>query len=109
MHLPRRWILALSASCLLVAAQRSPATEPVVPTNLKASTAVLDEPALAARIDQLIAARLAEKGVTPAPLADDAEFLRRVYLDLIGRIPRVSEIRDFLADKSADKRRQVVE
>ena len=44
-----------------------------------------------------------------APLADDDEFLRRVYLDLAGRIPRVSEVRAFLDDKRPDKRRRLVE
>jgi len=35
--------------------------------------------------------------------------VRRAYLDLAGRIPRVSEVRDFVADKRADKRRRLVE
>src|SRR5262249_43364088 len=61
---------------------------------------------LAARIDQ----RLEEKwqGVQPASQADDAEFRRRVYLDLTGRIPRGQEVRDFLEDKSSDRRYRVV-
>ena len=42
---------------------------------------------LAARVDRLIEGRLSSEKVTAAPLADDAEFLRRVYLDLGGRIP----------------------
>jgi len=45
----------------------------------------------------------------PAPAASDAEFLRRVYLDLAGRIPQVSEVREFLDDPSPNKRRQKVE
>lgn len=63
--------------------------------------------ALAVRIDQ----RLAEKwqGVVPAAAADDAEFLRRVYLDIAGRIPRVSEIRDFLDNTTTERREQIVE
>jgi hypothetical protein len=63
--------------------------------------------ALAALIDR----RLEEKwhGVEPAPAADDAEFLRRVYLDLDGRIPRVNEVRDFLEDPAPDRRERVVE
>src|SRR5262249_28627339 len=48
------------------------------------------------------------KGIKPAPVADDAEFLRRIYLDLAGRIPRVSEVHAFLEDKSRDKRQQLV-
>src|SRR5262245_23356141 len=65
--------------------------------------------ALAARIDQRIAAEYTTQKLTPAAQADDAEFLRRVYLDLAGRIPRVSETRQFLADPSPDKRRRLVD
>jgi Protein of unknown function (DUF1553)/Protein of unknown function (DUF1549) len=58
----------------------------------------------AARIDQRIAAAW-DKDVKPAPLADDAEFFRRVHLDLAGRIPSITEVRDFLEDDRPDKRR----
>jgi Protein of unknown function (DUF1553)/Protein of unknown function (DUF1549) len=68
----------------------------------------LEDQALAARIDQLIEAAW-KKDVKPAPLADDAEFLRRAYLDLAGRIPAYREAESFLADKSPDKRRHLVE
>jgi hypothetical protein len=64
---------------------------------------------LAARIDALIEVGYESNNVKPAPLADDAEFVRRVYLDLAGRIPRVSEVHRFLDDKAPDKRRALVE
>jgi hypothetical protein len=64
--------------------------------------------ALAARIDQRIAAGWG-KDVKPAPPADDAEFFRRTHLDLAGRIPSVTEVRDFLEDDRPDKRRLWVE
>src|SRR5262245_13511840 len=64
---------------------------------------------LAARIDQWLAARWVAAKVEPAPPADDATFLRRVYLDLVGRIPTVVEARDFLDDPASDKRRRLVE
>jgi hypothetical protein len=67
-----------------------------------------DVKAVAATIDQRLAAAWG-KGVKPAPLADDAEFFRRVHLDLAGRIPSVTEARDFLDDDRPDKRRLWVE
>ncbi len=64
---------------------------------------------LAEKIDQHIARRWTESGVVPAAVADDAEFLRRVYLDLAGRIPSVEEARTFIEDRHADKRSRLVE
>jgi hypothetical protein len=68
-----------------------------------------DALALAARIDQFVAARWAANKVLPASPADDAQFLRRVYLDLAGRIPSVAEARAFLADKRLDRRQRLVD
>jgi hypothetical protein len=65
--------------------------------------------ALAGRIDQYVNARLKEVGVPAAPQADDAEFCRRVHLDLVGRIPEISEVRKFLDDKAGDKRVKLVD
>jgi hypothetical protein len=64
---------------------------------------------LAARIDRRIDAVLKADGVPPAPPADDAEFLRRASLDVIGRIPRPAEVHAFLADPAPDKRRQAID
>jgi hypothetical protein len=47
--------------------------------------------------------------VAPAVLADDSEFVRRAYLDLLGRIPTVSETRAFLNDRRSDRRTLLVE
>src|SRR5208282_2033028 len=41
--------------------------------------------------------------------ADDAELLRRVYLDLVGKIPTAAEAREFLEDSSPDKHVRLVE
>lgn len=48
-------------------------------------------------------------GITPAPIADDAEFLRRLSLDLIGRIPTPAEARAFIEDKDTNKRTKKTE
>ncbi|MEY4395876.1 MAG: hypothetical protein RL595_3125 [Planctomycetota bacterium] len=45
------------------------------------------------------------KGMAVAAIADDMEFLRRASLDFLGRIPTLQEQKDFLADKSTDKRK----
>ncbi len=59
-------------------------------------------------IDQFVGAKLAKLKIQPSPLADDATFLRRVYLDAIGTLPTAQETQDFLADGSSDKRSQVI-
>ena len=73
------------------------------------SAAADDVDELAAEIDRLVAARWADAGVTAAPLSDDAEFLRRIYLDVGGKIPPVSDVRSFLENTVENKRRQVVD
>lgn len=65
--------------------------------------------AMAARVDELLAARWNKENVTPAPLTSDGEFIRRAYLDLTGVIPPVADVRQFLADPSPDKREQLIE
>ncbi len=57
------------------------------------------------RIDARIDEKLARAKVEPAPTAGDAEFFRRLCLDLNGRVPPLSLVRDFLDDDRPDKRR----
>lgn len=65
-----------------------------------------DEP-LHQRIDTLILERAA--GKVPARLADDAEFIRRISLDLTGGIPASQAVRDFLAETEPDKRTKLID
>lgn len=67
------------------------------------------ESELADRVDQHLAARWRETNVTSALPADEATYLRRVYLDVIGRIPTAGEARQFLDDDRSDKRRQLAD
>lgn len=60
-------------------------------------------------IDQQIGAAIAAKGITPAARSSDAEFLRRISLDLTGSIPTLGEAKAFLDDKSPIKRQQLVD
>ncbi len=57
----------------------------------------------------MIEAKWAEAGVSPAAPASDAEFLRRLSLDLTGAIPAADEVRRFLEDRSADKRAALID
>jgi hypothetical protein len=65
--------------------------------------------ALAEWIDARFAQHDRQDGVAPAPLVDDATFLRRLFLDLQGRIPTVAQLRDFMADQGSLKRPNYVE
>lgn len=56
------------------------------------------------RIDGLITVGHPDFAKQVAPLADDAEFIRRIYLDITGAIPTPAETRAFLDDKGKDKR-----
>jgi hypothetical protein len=67
-----------------------------------------DVEALARKIDKQLESAWS-KDTKPAARSDDAEFFRRVHLDLAGRIPSVTEVRDFLDDDRPDKRRLWVE
>jgi Protein of unknown function (DUF1549)/Protein of unknown function (DUF1553) len=68
-----------------------------------------DQQKAAANLAGLISDHWRKAGVTPAPPASDGEYLRRVSLDLIGRIPTLAETRAYLADANPDKRRQLVD
>jgi hypothetical protein len=57
----------------------------------------------------LIARKWREAKVTPAKLCDDATFVRRIYLDLAGRIPTPAEVDAFRADPSTNKRAALVD
>jgi hypothetical protein len=60
-------------------------------------------------IDDEIFGRMASAGIRPAPLAPDVEFLRRVTLDLTGRIPGPDDVTNFLADTNTNKRNTVID
>ena len=88
----------LFASIAVSAAERAPVPRPIV-----------DADAITEIIDRHLAADWQARGIKPAAAADDGEFARRVYLDLIGRAPKVSELREFLADFDSQKRSKLVD
>ena len=91
----RAWVSALG--------QSTPAAVAARPEMPPAAT----EPSAA--IDHFLAAEWQARGIAPAPICEDRAFLRRVYLDLAGRIPTREEASVFLDDASADKRVALVD
>src|SRR5688500_3262889 len=64
---------------------------------------------LADQIDRHIQARLDAEGMARAAAADDAEFMRRAFLDLHGVVPSADVAAGFLKSADADKRAQLIE
>lgn len=60
-------------------------------------------------IDQYVFANLKQIGVPPSPVCDDATFLRRVSLDIAGRLPTAAETQSFLAGQEPNKRDLAIE
>jgi hypothetical protein len=60
-------------------------------------------------VDKHVFARLRDLRMNPSELSTDAEFMRRVHLDLIGVQPTADELRAFVADTSADKRDRLID
>ena len=60
-------------------------------------------------IDDHIFGRIEAAGIEPSPLSSDTEFLRRISLDLTGRIPSTEQILDFISDASLGKRDALVD
>lgn len=96
----RRLLLCLVAAATLQffaehAASQQPATD--------------DVQRLADRIDDLISKEWSENDVVSASPSDDSEYLRRVWLDIAGKIPTAADSQDFLDEQSKDKRRRLVD
>ena len=95
-----RWLLGLGC-CMLVslASLREVPGDDLLPLELPPEQA----------IDHYIDAALQNAEVSPAPVTDDANFLRRVMLDLTGRPPTSGEAKAFIAETDAGKRTKLVD
>ena len=79
-------------------------------TAVRAGTLPPDfTPAAVNFIDTEIFGKMKNDGIAPALRSSDAEFLRRVSLDLTGQIPTPDAVKAFLADGAADKRAKKID
>ena len=60
-------------------------------------------------IDELVLKQLRRLNLKPSPVCSDEVFLRRAFIDTIGTLPTSSEVREFLADTSANRRDRLIE
>src|SRR5262249_42512423 len=66
-------------------------------------------PLEAGEIDRLVGAALEKAKIKPAPLTSDEQFIRRVTLDLTGKLPTPAAIKEFQDDKATDKRAKLID
>lgn len=78
----------------------------VIPEDLQYEKPVLPQNNY---IDQLVYDKLHKLRIYPSDLCSDEVFLRRVYLDVIGAVPEVETISEFIADKTPNKRDRAVD
>lgn len=76
---------------------------------LKAAAEEVKPSELVAKIDAEVAAQQQKQGIEPNAPASDETFLRRVYLDVIGRIPSLEESERFLTNKEAGRRAKLID
>jgi len=100
--MPRLYKLWLSACA--VAFVSLAATMPA-----RAATPLPADGSIESVIDHFIDARIAKLGVAPAEQINDYGLIRRLTLDLAGRIPTTAEVEAFVSSKDKDKRRKLVE
>lgn len=109
----KRWIAKLpTADSLSIDSRKEGWSERYVAALEKARQAVWTPPAgmpESAVIDRFIELGWIERRLTGAQVSDDGAFVRRVYLDLAGRIPTKEERRSFLENSSPDRRERLVD
>ncbi len=60
-------------------------------------------------VDELVLKKLAALRLAPAPVCDDATFIRRLFLDAMGIVPTAEETNTFVADTAPDKRDRLID
>ena len=75
----------------------------------EAKTPVMDTAMRVKTINSLVEKVWTDYEIKPSKDATDGEWCRRVFLDILGRIPKVDEVKSFVASKEEDKKQKLVE
>lgn len=120
----KHWTLIVFAACFSLVvlglgvsdakppvAQKKVEKAPVDPKVEAAFREAAKKLAGGTELDKVLALENKERGIKldPMPVIDDLTFLRRIYCDLVSRIPTVDEIAAFAADKSPNKRAELAD
>lgn len=97
------WLTVAAIGVLVLAATASALQDDPKPETGDPTVAVVSE------IDRMVSQVWDEYGLKPAEPATEGEWCRRLFLDLLGRTPRVEELRAFVEDESPGKRAALVE
>ena len=94
-----------------VTAPNSPSAASELTERLRPSAAASSSTPLPRKnlIDEFIFGKMEKDGVPHAALSSDAEFFRRIHIDLTGRVPPGDDLRAFLASTDRDKRDKLVD
>src|SRR5687767_14811755 len=96
-------LVAFFAACQPAASKQSKVESP----RTVASNAPVSFDARA--LDEYLEKAWKEENIVPAKACDDAQFLRRTYIDVVGVIPKPEVVEAFLADTKPDKRARLVD
>ncbi len=103
----------LSAASMLLLAGFALAAPPKSDKNQKLTNdewkGVSTSPLKAGEIDQLVAKEQEAAKIKPSPKTMDEQFVRRVMLDLTGRLPLPADVTEFVADKDPNKRAKLID
>ncbi len=101
------WLLSLLCVALSYASDK-PADKDTEPEDAGFVIGTRD-PKVFNEIDRFILARLRQESIDPSPICTDYEFIRRATVDVVGMIPVGDEIRNFVNDKSSEKRAKLID
>ena len=91
------WYLAQNATAVVTVPYASP--DPSVASRAESANFIDDD----------VQEKLASLKIPASSRSEDSEFLRRITLDTIGRLPTIDEVKDFLADQQVDKRERLID